>query len=529
MSKATEPIYASGESWTIDKIRTVLQVESAIADNELHLDYFPIQLEIVSEEQMIDAYASDGIPVRYNHWSFGKRFLANAHMRHSHGMGLAHELVINSDPCILYCMEDNTMTLQTLVAAHAAFGHNSFYKENTYFQQWTHPKSILDYFIFAREYIEKCEQRYGMSQVEEVLDACHALQVYGIDRYRPPPTLTLEDEERRQRERADYLEKKLDALWRTVRRKDKSSEANYTRFPREPQENILYFIEKNAPELPVWKREIIRITRKIAQYFYPQNETLMMNEGWASFVHFYMMHRLFEMGFITSGSMQEALHSHAQVIKQPAFDEEINVLRGYDQVSGKPIIERVPVYEGINPYALGFAIFRDIKRMCENPTKEDSLWFPNLVGRDWIEEQHFAIKNFRSEGFVLQYLSPKVIRDFKFFSVYDKIDSSFVEISAIHDEKGYEKVRKTLAAHYDRNAQLPHLEVWEVNRHGDRTLTLLHHPVHRKPIEANDAIPTLKYLQKLWEFPVELKIENSPNDLKLLWRINSKGELVETK
>lgn len=43
-------------------------------------------------------------------------------------MGLAYELVINSNPCISYLMEENSMPMQALVIAHACYGHNSFLK-----------------------------------------------------------------------------------------------------------------------------------------------------------------------------------------------------------------------------------------------------------------------------------------------------------------------------------------------------------------------------------------------------------------
>ena len=35
----------------------------------------PIQMEIISSEQMLDAYSSVGMPLMYRHWSFGKHFL----------------------------------------------------------------------------------------------------------------------------------------------------------------------------------------------------------------------------------------------------------------------------------------------------------------------------------------------------------------------------------------------------------------------------------------------------------------------
>ena len=40
-----------------------------------------------------------------------------------------------------------------------------------------------------------------------------------------------------------------------------------------PEENLLYFLEKNSLILAPWQREILRIVRVIAQYFYPQRQS----------------------------------------------------------------------------------------------------------------------------------------------------------------------------------------------------------------------------------------------------------------
>src|SRR5512146_2367739 len=109
-------------------------------------------------------------------------------------MGLAYEIVINSDPCIAYLMEENTLPMQALVIAHAAYGHNSFFKGNHLFKQWTSADSIIDYLVFARNYIAQCEERYGVEEVERLLDACHALLNVGVDRYKRPPKLSLRKE-----------------------------------------------------------------------------------------------------------------------------------------------------------------------------------------------------------------------------------------------------------------------------------------------------------------------------------------------
>lgn len=92
------------------------------------LSTYPNQIEIITAEQMMDAYSSIGMPINYNHWSFGRKFI-ETEQNYKHGyMGLAYEIVINSNPCIAYLMEENTITMQALVIAHACYGHNSFSK-----------------------------------------------------------------------------------------------------------------------------------------------------------------------------------------------------------------------------------------------------------------------------------------------------------------------------------------------------------------------------------------------------------------
>ena len=239
------------------------------------LDTYPNQLEIITAEQMMDAYASVGMPINYRHWSFGKEFISNEQRYHRGEMGLAYEIVINSSPCISYLMEENTMGMQALVIAHAAYGHNSFFKGNYLFRMWTDAGSILDYLVYAKNYIAACEERHGYERVEEVLDSCHALMNYGVDRYRHPEKLSLAQELVRRAEHAEYAQQQVNELWSTVPTKpgSASKESLKKRFPEEPEENLLYFIEKRAPHLQTWEREIVRIVRKIAQYFYPQRQT----------------------------------------------------------------------------------------------------------------------------------------------------------------------------------------------------------------------------------------------------------------
>src|SRR5260221_392999 len=55
---------------------------------------YPNQIEVITAEQMLDAYSSAGMPRFYKHWSFGKHFAH--HEAFYRIMGLAYEIVINT-------------------------------------------------------------------------------------------------------------------------------------------------------------------------------------------------------------------------------------------------------------------------------------------------------------------------------------------------------------------------------------------------------------------------------------------------
>lgn len=138
-----------GPEWSFELLEKAREAIQDIALNDLGLDVYPNQIEIISAEQMLDAYSCVGLPLMYQHWSFGKHFARDEALYRTGRQGLAYEIVINSNPCISYNMEENTMAMQTLVMAHAAFGHNHFFKNNYLFQQWTDAEGIHDYLAFA--------------------------------------------------------------------------------------------------------------------------------------------------------------------------------------------------------------------------------------------------------------------------------------------------------------------------------------------------------------------------------------------
>jgi stage V sporulation protein R len=274
-------------------------------------------------------------------------------------------------------------------------------------------------------------------------------------------------------------------LWRTLPASAKKPPASSTKpFPEEPQENILYFVEKFSPVLEPWQRELVRIVRKLAQYFYPQGQTKVMNEGWATFWHYTILNKLHERGQVDDGFMLEFLKSHTNVVYQPAYDSNF--------------------YSGINPYALGFAMFSDLRRICEQPTQEDRAWFPDIAGADWNVALDFAMRNFKDESFIAQYLSPRLIRDFHLFAIADHTDESTLKVDSIHDDIGYRRVRKLLSQQHAQENRVPDVQVVHFDRDGDRSLTLRHTRRRGRPLNEAAAM-VVAHLRKLWGFPVKLE------------------------
>ena len=479
-----KPLFTDSE-WSIEKIEKTWKAINKIATEKFGLDYYPVQIELITAEQMLNNYSSNALPIMYSHWSFGKSFVQNERSYNKGITGLAYEVVINTNPCIAYLMESNSMTMQTLVMAHACCGHNFFFKNNYLFKKWTDAESIVDYMKFARNYIKDCEYKYGEDHVELFLDACHSIKNNSINKYKKPSKRKSQTIERK-KEWLKYNEESFTDMWRTLPRSRTSQETTEQEEPKYelPEENLLYFIETYSDTLKPWQREICRIVRTLAQYFYPQMQTQLCNEGCATFWHYHIMTELYEQGLITDGSYLEFLESHTGVTYQPQWTSNR--------------------YGGINVYALGFAMFQDIKRICEKPTEEDRYWFPDICDTNWVETIKDIQKNYRDEGFILQYLSPKVIRDFKLFTATHKEQDTYYTVSATHSDEDILKVRKDLAEAYDVNQRIPRIEVTDVD--SDGWLILSHYSENRLHYE--EAKKTAMYIYALWGKRIKIEYKN---------------------
>jgi spore cortex formation protein SpoVR/YcgB (stage V sporulation) len=495
-----KPLVVSGQDWTFDLLEEILIHIERIAFEKYGLDTYTNKIETIKSEQMIDAYSANGLPIFYPHWSFGEQFVKHLEHYRRGKMGLAYEIVINSNPCISYLMEENTMLMQTLVLAHAAFGHNSFFKTNYLFKKWTDAETIIDYLTYAKKFIRHCEVEYGYEQVEATLDAAHAIQMHGIYKYKRPLLPTAAEEEKMREDRDAYIQSQVNELWNTIPKAKSGDDGKNEEetFPEHPEENLVTFIGENAARMEDWQRQILRIVSYISQYFYPQMQTKVANEATACFWHFTIMNDLYEEGILSEDAMIEFTKSHTEVLFQPDYDHKY--------------------YNGINPYALGFSILRDVKRICLDPTEEDREWFAGQewVGSgDWVSQIKYISAEFKDESLIKQYLSPKVIRDLKLFDIFDDEKDAALEVAAIHDDSGYKQVRNSLSKLYNIGYHIPDIQAVRVDRWGDRSLELRHYMTNEIPLESQNAVETLRHIGYLWGYDVILLSKDSEDNTKM--------------
>jgi stage V sporulation protein R len=408
------------------------------------LDWFEIAYETLDYYSMIGAMAYHGLPTHFDHWSYGKTFESTM-QRYNLGMeGLPYELIINSDPSIAYLMRENPLYLQVLIMAHCV-GHSDFFKNNRMFRN-TRPETVVPRFRAAKKriqgYIE--DTHIGVEAVENVIDACHALQ-FQTTKY---------GQVRRSHEeiRAEYVE---------LINADK--DGTYKDFdinvvPLEPDYDILGFISEHA-KLPSWKRDIIDVCRDEGQYFWPQIQTKVMNEGWASYWHYTMLHEL---------GLPDEMHlpfikMHNQVVR--------------------------PHIGAINPYHLGFHLFQKIKE------------------RHGIEECFLARETCHDVSFLRQYLTEEDVVDLNLFT-YSKKKKQGVTIDDVADDIGWEEIKRELVSSVG-GGSIPTIYVDEILK--DNTLVVRHEHDGRD-LELAHAKEVVGHIKSLWGKNVQFYtiIEDEP-------------------
>jgi stage V sporulation protein R len=438
--------------WTVDDLEYWDERIRARAE-EFGLSCFRQEFEVCDQEQMLGYMAYHGLPAQYPHWSFGKSY-EKLKTLYDHGVsGLPYEMVINCDPSLAYLMRDNSLCLQLITISHV-YGHNDFFRNNYMFRD-TRPEMALARFkLYAdriRGYIE--DPSIGHQRVEEVLDAAHALSLQ-CRRHTAIRKLTQEQ----QRSQALEAAQPRNDPYVAMHKPQVVQTPDLSRVPLEPEEDVLLFIAEYNPYLAEWQRDLLRIVHDQAQYFLPQIETKIMNEGWASFWH----HRIMNSLDLPEGLFLEFLVHHNQVVR--------------------------PHNGQINPYYLGFKIWEDLERRHGGPEAARPVLFE-------------ARESERDMSFLRRFLTRELMEEMHMFE-YQQEQNKIV-VSRVADQEEWEAVKQTLLRNVGM-ATVPVIRIIDADFQHSRTL-LLQHEHDGRDLDLENVEKTLGYLYQLWGRPVLLE------------------------
>jgi stage V sporulation protein R len=438
-----------------------------IATNKFGLDPFPVRFEIVPASVMYEV-GSYALPGRYSHWTFGKAY-HRMKMMYDFGLSKIYEVVINSNPSYAFLLETNSPIQNKMVIAHV-LGHVDFFKNNAYFSR-TNRRMVDEAAMHARRMADY-EFKHGRKVVEELLDAVLSIEEHIDPNFfikREARDRKREEEANRRRREGRYddlfSEDELDAEGASAKGEDEDHKHKPS--IEAPEKDLVYFLMKHSPVLEDWQRDIIAMLHDEMEYFVPQMQTKIMNEGFASIMHSRIMR---EMNLSTSDHLEFA-ELHAGVVS--------------------------PHKGQLNPYYLGYKIFEDIEKRWDNPTKEEREMFGRSGGQGW--EKVMEVRELENDiSFLRNYLTEELCEDLDLF-VYQLVDEEEWTVS----EKNWQKVRDQLVANMT-NFGFPYIEVTDGDYDGNRELYLMHR-YEGVELDMKYARKTLEYVHKLWGRDVHLE------------------------
>jgi stage V sporulation protein R len=445
------------------------------------LDPFPTNFEIVPATVMYEI-GSYALPGRYSHWSFGKAYQRMKTM-YDFGLSKIYEVVINTNPAYGFLLETNSPVQNKLVIAHV-LGHVDFFRNNIYFSK-SNRRMVESASTHAQRMMEY-EFQYGRRTVEEFLDAVLAIEEHIDTDFFIKRELSAEEEKRRRDQRP--REGRYDDLWNLETRLSPASQAErgwangraddrttpsldaQSETPareRLPQKDLVYYLMHNSPILKSWQRDVMAMAHDEMEYFIPQLQTKIMNEGWASYWHARIMR---EMDLSDSEHIEFA-NLHAGVVS--------------------------PQKGKLNPYYLGYKIFEDIERRWNEPSAEERERLGRAGGEG--RPKIFEVRETESDvSFLRNYLTEELCEELDLF-VFELVDEEQWTIT----EKRWERVRDQLVSNLT-NFGFPYLQVEDGDYNGNREL-YLRHRYEGTELDLRYARKALEHVHTLWGRPVHLE------------------------
>lgn len=431
------------------------------------LDFFPMRFEICPAE-IIYTFGAYGMPTRFSHWSFGKQF---HRMKLQYDLGLIqiYELVINSDPCYAFLLDSNSLIQNKLIVAHV-LAHSDFFKNNVRFSNTR--RDMVESMAATKERIAEYEMFYGTEEVEKFIDAILSIQEH-IDSSIVMKKLSYREMEEADKEEPKKKETPFDDLWSLDAEPAEIKNVQTAaprKFPPRPEKDLLLFIEEHSRQLTDWQRDILTMMREEMLYFWPQLETKIMNEGWASYWH---QRILREMDLTTEETIEFA-KLNANVVQ--------------------------PSQTSINPYYLGLKIFEDIEKRYNHP---DAAMQEMGVQPNSGRKKIFDVRELDSDtSFIRNYLTKELVQQEDLY-LFEKKGKAYRVT-----RKDYEDVRDELVSSRV-NGGFPYIEVTDGDylRNGELYLT---HRYEGTELDLPYLKQVMPYIYQLWGKLVHLEtiVEN---------------------
>ncbi|MCC7290813.1 MAG: SpoVR family protein [Phycisphaerales bacterium] len=459
------------------------------------LDFYPVIYEMLTAEQMSQVAAYGGFPQRYPHWRYGMEY-EKLRKQQRYGLSKIYEMVINTDPCYAYLLEDNTFTDHKTVIAHV-FGHCDFFKNNIWFSKTN--RKMMDEMANHATRMRRYMDRFGVDKVEQFVDVCLALDNL-IDPHsafmrRQPVRPSKPVNEVKEQDVMRFPAKRYMETWINPREQmdaerkkaKEDAESQEGRFPASPVRDVVLFLLENAP-LPDWQADVLAMIREEAYYFAPQGQTKIMNEGWASYWHSTLMTRY--------------------ILR----DEEI--VTYCDHHSGT-----LATSPGrLNPYKMGIELFRDIEHRwntgrygkeydeCDDMARrrawgKDRAPKERIVGRGSPgREKIFEVRHVHNDlTFIDEFLTPEFVEDQKLYQYrQDPATGRMVVVN-----RDFNKIKQQMLFMLTNHMQ-PYIYVADGN-HSNRGELLLAHKHNGVDLDIKYAAETLKQIHVIWKRPVHIQ------------------------
>jgi stage V sporulation protein R len=469
---------------------TKIQDQVKILARDFGLDPFEVNFEMVDYDEISQIAARGGFPVRYPHWRFGMEY-DQLSKSYTYGLSKIYEMVINTDPCTAYLLQANAIGDQKLVIAHV-YGHSDFFKNNLYFSKTN--RKMLDKMANHATRIRNYMDRHGVDEVETFIDVCLSLENL-IDPFLPFQNPQQKDvseptSDPKRFESPKYMEKYInppEILKKEQEQKAAKIKSDAHKIPENPQRDILLFLIEHAP-LNSWQQDVLSIIRDEAYYFSPQAQTKIMNEGWASYWHSFLMTNY----LLGPEDLIDYANNHASTLAMPP---------------GGPL----------NPYKIGLELYRDIEdrwnRGCFGPEYEHcqdpdarQKWNRDVgKGREKIFEVR---KIYNDITFIDNYLTEDFCRKHKLFVFAENPKNQRPEIVS----REFQKIKQHMLTSLTNFGQ-PIIDVIDAN-FLNRGELLLKHRFETQEIDMQKSEATLKNLYQVWNRPVHIYTHLQDNEVR---------------